>query len=514
MNEHENNQPTTPQTPHPSSSSELQDLQQLQEKYSENSISSGNSFGMRVVYEDSETIGAPPSVPMPQAGAAQQDTPKQTQASPPVQEEPRYIKSEETPVVSGDYSYKDFGAVKAFYTGEDEPAAKPQAVPASTAQTPQAEPADKPKEEPQEEKKPEPQAQAESASESEPEPEADAKPKKEKPAPVEDAAPAKEGALRRFLPWKGDGVVEIIRKSVFLLAIITIVVSAGIILNRYVLEPYMADRGLEELHSNKINSGNYNSWAEIREQYPDVEFPDGMQLDLAAMYAQNQDLRGWIKISGMDIDLPVVQVENNDYYLKRSFKKTRSSYGTPFFDMTNSTTTLDRNTVIYGHTFKNETVMFSNLRDYRSIDGFKKAPVIECGTLYQDYYWKVYAVFISNGITRVGYNDYLINYTFTNVSSDKVFAEYIQELDRRKLYDTGVDMQPSDKILTLSTCAYDFDGARLVVVARLIRPGESTSVDTSKAVANENPQYPQIYYDERKMTNPWKGTSAEEWIPY
>ena len=70
-------------------------------------------------------------------------------------------------------------------------------------------------------------------------------------------------------------------------------------------------------------------------------------------------------------------------------------------------------------------------------------------------------------------------------------------------------MLPTDRLLTLSTCYSEFEDARLVVIARLVRPGESTEVDTSKAVENPNPRYPQAYYDENKLTNPYKG--AYQW---
>ena len=87
--------------------------------------------------------------------------------------------------------------------------------------------------------------------------------------------------------------------------------------------------------------------------------------------------------------------------------------------------------------------------------------------------------------------------------------EYVSEIDQRKLYSTGVDIKPTDKILTLSTCNYDWDAQRLVVVARLVREGENPSVDTSLAKKNENPRYPQIYYDQKGITNPYR--DAKKW---
>ena len=94
------------------------------------------------------------------------------------------------------------------------------------------------------------------------------------------------------------------------------------------------------------------------------------------------------------------------------------------------------------------------------------------------------------------------------------FEKFIQAIDERKLYDTGVDITKGDKLITLSTCSYEIkktDMGRLAVVGRLVRPGEDISVDTSKAVANENIRYPQVWYDEHNMKNPY--IDAYQWIP-
>ena len=182
------------------------------------------------------------------------------------------------------------------------------------------------------------------------------------------------------------------------------------------------------------------------------------------------------------IDFPIVQGKDNDKYLKLDYYGRTTSYGNPFLDFRNNIKELDRNTII----------------------------LIEYNTLYADYQWKVYAVFLTNSKAEHD-NGYIFNYIFTNLSSDDKFKEYISEIDQRKLYSTGVDIRPDDKILTLSTCNYDWDEQRLVVVARLVREGEDASVDTSLAKKNENPRYPQIYYDKKGIANPYR--DAEKWKP-
>ena len=98
------------------------------------------------------------------------------------------------------------------------------------------------------------------------------------------------------------------------------------------------------------------------------------------------------------------------------------------------------------------------------------------------------------------------------------FAEFIVEVDKRSLYHTDVEVLPTDKILTLSTCTRDMDlsprkqqDARCVVMARLVRDGEDASVDVSAVQINENPKYPQLWYDKHKTANPFR--NEEKWYP-
>lgn len=290
---------------------------------------------------------------------------------------------------------------------------------------------------------------------------------------------------------------EIIRRIVLTVSIIVIIVSAGIIANTYLIQPQIAkgvitdtvgilEDGMKEHGQQVVDSG-------IRQQY-DVSFPEGMLAKYAPLYASNTDLRGWISIPAFEINLPVVQGTDNDYYLKRNIYKKWTDYGVPFFDFRiaqEQFETLPRNTVIYGHNMRSDDLIFGMLEEYREPDGFKKAPIIECNTIYGDYTWVVCSVFISNGEPEQD-NGYRFPYNFIDCSDQK-FADYIVELEKRTLYDTGVDLAVTDKILTLSTCCYDFEDARLVVVARLLREGESVSIDTSKVVKNPDPKGPEAW---------------------
>lgn len=298
---------------------------------------------------------------------------------------------------------------------------------------------------------------------------------------------------------------EIARRLTLAFAIVCFIVSGGILINNYLIEPYKESKQSSEIVSmvqTTIPDSPVDPWKEINAKYPDVDFPEGMNPSFSELYAANRDFAGWISIPALNINYAVVQGDDNKYYERRDFYGNSTSYGVPFFDYRNSLHILDRNTIIYGHNMRRDDKIFGTLEQYRTIDGFKKAPVMGMSTIYGDYTFKIYAVFISNS-DRDDDNGNFLNYIFTNTTDEK-FADFIAEIDKRKFYDTGVDINPTDKLLTLSTCCYDFSDARLVVVGRLLREGESPAVDTSLAVMNPSPKLPQAYYDANGGKNPHK----------
>jgi len=248
-------------------------------------------------------------------------------------------------------------------------------------------------------------------------------------------------------------------------------------------------------------------WEALRAENPNIVFPEGLQLKYAKLYAQNTDFVGYLSAPGSELDTPVVQGEDDKEYVEKNFYGESTKYACPFVTSTNNIEVLDENTVIFGHHMRDGSI-FGHLDQYRTLEGYKKAPVINFNTIYGDYNFKVIATMITN-INPKHDNGYVFTYYWTNLNNEVNHTAYLNQLSQRSLYDTGVDVYPTDKLLTLSTCCKDFDDARLVVVARLVRPGESTEVDTSRAVKNENPRYPQAYYDKKNKKNPY--ADAYKW---
>ena len=236
--------------------------------------------------------------------------------------------------------------------------------------------------------------------------------------------------------------------------------------------------------------------------------------DYSEYVAKNPETVGWITIPGTKINAPVLQTVDNDYYMNHNFEQQSEYRGAIFMDYRNDALDLDANTIIYGHNSYDGKV-FSDLAQYDDIEFYKEHPVIEFNTLDKYYKWKIYAVIITNQVPTED-NGYVFNFIYPHMEGPN-FKGYVQELNKRTLYYTGVDIKDGDRILTLSSCCRNLDLSNyraktsIVVIARAVRPGEDPTVDTSKAYINENPKYPQLYYNKHGIENPFK--NDEKWYP-
>lgn len=297
------------------------------------------------------------------------------------------------------------------------------------------------------------------------------------------------------------------------LIIITVVMFAASILYLFLGKKNAAPVTPEKPQQSNTVSASLTSPFKYQQTY-DTKFPDGIQEKYKALYAQNSDFVGWLTVPGTCIDFPVYKQNNNDYYLKHDNYGEYTKYGVPFMDMYDDVKNLSRNTTIYGHNFDNKLI-FDEIHNYRNLEFYKENPVIEFNTIYKDYKWKVIAAFHTNG-ESAGDNNYLFYYVAADMGNNS-FMKFHDELLQRSYIHTGVDVQPTDKILTLSTCTYFFDtngavrNARFALIARLVRDGESEEVDTSLASENKDVRYPQLYYTAYGGTNPYK--NASKWVP-
>lgn len=216
---------------------------------------------------------------------------------------------------------------------------------------------------------------------------------------------------------------------------------------------------------------------------------------------KNQDITGWLNVENTDICYAVCQSDDSSYYSNHNQFGKKSRYGALFlsggdsFERTNN----DRNIVIYGNNMKDGT-MFGNLKKYRNINFYKQNPCIDIyfGDTQETYV--VFAVLLTSSL-----QDDTGNYKpYKSQFNDKAeFNDWYDETCTRSIINTRVTASLGDDILTLITSAPDFEGARLVVMAKRTENPDSARDSASKATVNAHTKYPKIWYTSRGLDYPY-----------
>ena len=196
----------------------------------------------------------------------------------------------------------------------------------------------------------------------------------------------------------------------------------------------------------------------------DVKVPEVLD-EYAGLYAENSDTIGWLKIDGMTIDYVVMQAPDEiNKYLRHDFYGKDSTRGCLFVDEYCDIFNSD-NIIIYGHNMKDGS-MFGTLDSYADESFYAEHKIIRFDTIYEKHSYEVVAA-ISTSIPAKD-EDVFRYYEYTSSNDEETFLDYADFIEKNKLYDTGVEINPGDKLLTLSTCAYHTTDGRFVVVARQI----------------------------------------------
>ncbi len=199
--------------------------------------------------------------------------------------------------------------------------------------------------------------------------------------------------------------------------------------------------------------------------------------EMEALYQLNNDIVGWLTISGLRVDYPVMQTPlSPNYYLYRDFDGSDSNVGCLYVRESCDVFSPSDNVVIYGHAMKTGD-MFGRLAWYRDKSYFEKHPTFTFDTLYEHHTYQIFAVFKTSGTYGVGYPYHLFN----EAKSEEEFDQFIADVKGAaftsggyaggSFYDTGITPKYGDKLLTLSTCEYsvrDPDGeknGRFVIMA-------------------------------------------------
>lgn len=179
--------------------------------------------------------------------------------------------------------------------------------------------------------------------------------------------------------------------------------------------------------------------------------------DLAALREVNPDVVGWIRVPDTKIDYPVVQGEDNNFYLKHTWQGHENTVGTIFMDYGSSPDLTDFNTLIYGHNMRTGS-MFASLRNYSQQDYFNAHPYVYLLVDNGAFRFEVFSVYQAE-LDASAYGQ--------SFRQRETREKFLQDAAEKSAIETEITPGIRDRILTLSTCSGMGYETRWVVHARL-----------------------------------------------
>ena len=196
-------------------------------------------------------------------------------------------------------------------------------------------------------------------------------------------------------------------------------------------------------------------------------------VDWKALKNVNPDVQGWLYQKGTVINYPVVQGTDNDTYLHTRFDKQWSGGGTLFVDCRMEKDFKGFNSIIYGHHMKDGS-MFRSIRGYTKEDGYyDKHKTLELATPHGNYHLVVFSAFITKATDE---DTYKMTY---DEAEKQAYIDRAWERSELPITRDSVDVTKNDRLVTLSTCAYDYEEARYIVMCKMV-PWRKAEVQAGK----------------------------------
>ncbi len=312
---------------------------------------------------------------------------------------------------------------------------------------------------------------------------------------VDQPVKEKQGFIKSFFPQKDDPKNVKTRKWIVIIAVIVFLLAAGYLINEFIIQPWLNSQITSDIHNIAYDDDD-----------GDDKNKKGSAQNWDALKKINKEIVAWITIRDTKIDYPVLEHKgdnaNSQFYLNHTYKKTYSDYGSIFVDYRSTKSVKSKNVILHGHNM-NDGSMFHDLLNYGDLEGdleyYKKHPVIEFNTPKGDAKYKIISVFKTNTLYAHGN---FFNYMQGEFLSDAEFMNFVYNCRVRSLIDCPVMVNEDDQLLTLSTCSYEYSNFRTVIVARKVRKGEKSKVNTEIANLNYDPLFPEVYYTNHNSTRP------------
>lgn len=181
------------------------------------------------------------------------------------------------------------------------------------------------------------------------------------------------------------------------------------------------------------------------------------RVDVKALRELSGDAVAWIYSEGTVIDYPVMQAQDNNYYLTRLYDGTQNKVGSIFLDYRNAPDFSDQNSILYGHHMKSGK-MFAELEKYKRQDYYEQHPSMILFTPDATYEVRLVAGYVVNG-------------TANNVERNfegEAFADFIDDAKKKSTFTSDTVVESGDRIVTMVTCTYDYADARYALIGKLV----------------------------------------------
>lgn len=181
-----------------------------------------------------------------------------------------------------------------------------------------------------------------------------------------------------------------------------------------------------------------------------------IKVDFSALQKKNKDIVAWIYCDGTYINYPIVQSKDNEYYLHRLVDGSYNSNGTLFIDCNNLSDFSDFNTIVYGHNMRSGA-MFGSLEKYKKQSYYDKHPTMTLFTPNGTYIIELFAGFVTSDTSEI----------YTQELNEDNFSSFINNSISKSTFTSDTDIKSIDRIITLSTCSYEYENARYVLLGSL-----------------------------------------------
>lgn len=189
------------------------------------------------------------------------------------------------------------------------------------------------------------------------------------------------------------------------------------------------------------------------------------KIDFAALSELSEDVKAWIYIEGTEVNYPIAQSEDNNYYLRRLLDGTYNTAGTLFLDYRNGEDFSDMHNVVYGHNMDDGS-MFHTILKYKEqafYDEHPTAYLMTPGKSYEIEFFSGYVAAASDDAWKMDFAD------------ERSFEDWINAAESKSYFESGIHPGSNDRLITLSTCSYDFNDARFVLLGVLRETEEAVS---------------------------------------